>query len=57
MVDTEILIHAFVLSRLDYCNTLFSGLLCESTKTPQMVQNASARVLHIQENLIILHQS
>ena len=60
--DAEILIHAFVLSRLDYCNALFSGLPRESTKSLQMVQNAAARVLtrtrkfdHITPILASLH--
>ena len=43
--DAKFLIDAFVLSRLDYCNALFCGLLCESTKSLLMVQNAAARVL------------
>ena len=43
--DSEIPIHAFVSSRLDYCNALLSGLPLESTKSLQMVQNAAARVL------------
>ena len=43
-VDAEILIHAFVSSRLDYCNASFSGLPRESTKSLQMVQNAAARL-------------
>ena len=60
--DAEILIHTFVLSWLDYCNALFLGLLRESTKSLQMVQNAAARVLtctrkfdHITPILVSLH--
>uniref|UniRef100_A0A671Y9A2 Reverse transcriptase domain-containing protein n=1 Tax=Sparus aurata TaxID=8175 RepID=A0A671Y9A2_SPAAU len=61
--DAEILIHAFVSSRLDYCNASgLSGLPCESTKSLQMVQNAAARVLtrtrtfyHITPILASLH--
>lgn len=41
----EILIHAFVLARLDHCIALFSVLTHESTESLQMVQNAAARVL------------
>ena len=61
-VDAEILIHTFVLSRLDYCYALFSGLLCVRNKSLQMVQNAAARVLtctrtfdHITPILTSLH--
>ena len=60
--DAEILIHASISSRLDYCNALFSSLLCESTKSLQMVQNAAATVLtrsrkfdHITPILASLH--
>ena len=60
-VDAEILIHAFVSSKLDYCNASFSGLPCESTKS-QMVQNSAARVFtrtrkfdHITPILASLH--
>ena len=60
--DAEILIHAFVSSRLDYCNVLFSGLPLCSTKRLQLVQNAAARILtrtkkydHITPVLISLH--
>uniref|UniRef100_A0A4W6F8H6 Reverse transcriptase domain-containing protein n=1 Tax=Lates calcarifer TaxID=8187 RepID=A0A4W6F8H6_LATCA len=45
MADAEILVHAFVSSRLDYCNVLLSGLPRTSTKSLQMVQNAAARML------------
>ncbi len=43
MSNAEILIHAFMTSRLDYCNALFGWLFCTLNK--QMVQNAAARVL------------
>ena len=43
--DSEVLIHAFVSSRLDYCNVLLSGLPKKSLRSLQMVQNAAARVL------------
>ena len=45
MADADILIHAFISSRLGDCNALFSRLLFESIKCLQMVQNAAAKVL------------
>ena len=45
MADAETIIHAFVTSRLDYCNVLYSGLPACSTKSLQLVQNAAARIL------------
>ncbi|KAK0132375.1 hypothetical protein N1851_032741 [Merluccius polli] len=43
--DAETVIHAFISSRLDYCNALFSGLPNSTTKSLQLVQNATARLL------------
>ena len=43
--DAVILIDAFVSSRMDYGIALFSGLPCESTKSLQIVQNATASIL------------
>ena len=39
------LTHAFVLSRLDYCNSLLQGLLSCSIRRLQSIQNIAARIL------------
>ncbi|MBN3306323.1 FOXM1 protein, partial [Amia calva] len=43
--DTEKLIHAFVTSRLDYCNAILSGGTNRAISVLQLVQNAAARIL------------
>ncbi len=43
--DTEKLFHAFMTSRLDYCNALLGGCPAASKNKLQIVQNAAARVL------------
>ncbi len=62
MSNAEMLIHAFMTSRLDYCNALLGGCSACSINNLQMVQNASARVLtrtrkydHISPVLSTLH--
>ena len=38
------LVHALVISRLDYCNALYVGLSLRLMRKLQMVQNTAARV-------------
>ncbi len=60
--DAEKLVHAFMTSKLDYCNALLGGCPASSIHKLQIVQNAAARVLtrsrkyyHITPNLQSLH--
>ena len=60
--STERLIHAFVSSRIDNCNSLYSGLPVAEIEKLQRVQNAAARLLtgskrteHITPTLRNLH--
>ncbi len=60
--DAEKLIHAFMTSRLDYCNALLGGCPASSINKLQIVQNAAAGVInrsrkydHITQILQSLH--
>ena len=60
--STEILVHAFVSSKLDRCNSLLYGLPNYQIKKLQHVQNAAARLItlsrkheHITSILLNLH--
>ena len=43
--DLEKVIHAFISSRLDYCNSLYTGISHSSLSCLQLVQNAAAGLL------------
>ena len=58
----EQLIHTFIFSRLDYCNSLYICLSQSSLKRLQLIQNTAARLLtrtsrrsHITPVLVSLH--
>ena len=60
--DLEKAIHAFISSRIDYCNALYIGITQSSLHRLQLVQNAAARLLtgtsrhsHISPVLCSLH--
>ena len=45
----ETLMHAFITSKIDYCNSLFSGISYSSLRPLQLVQNYAARLV-LREN-------
>ncbi len=60
--DLEKVIHAFISSRLDYCNALYSGISKRNLQRFQLIQNAAPRLLthtkksdHITPILAALH--
>ena len=60
--DTELLMHAIVSSRIDYCNVLFYGINKSFINKLQKVQNAAARLIvkckkrcSVREFLVNLH--
>jgi len=60
--ELEMIIHAFISSRLDYCNRLFIGFNKKDLDRLQTVQNAAAQLLtctkkrvHISPILASLH--
>ncbi|XP_053539820.1 uncharacterized protein LOC128634038 isoform X1 [Ictalurus punctatus] len=59
---TQILVQALVISKLDYCNSLLSGLPASSIKPLEMIQKAAARLVfnqskrtHVTPLFISLH--
>jgi len=51
--DAEKLVHAFMTSKLDYCNALLAGCLASSINKLQLVQIQLLEFLLGQENMII----
>ena len=44
--ETQLLVQALVISRLDYCNSLLAGLPASATKPLRRIQNAAVRLIH-----------
>uniref|UniRef100_A0A8C4X3N7 Reverse transcriptase domain-containing protein n=1 Tax=Erpetoichthys calabaricus TaxID=27687 RepID=A0A8C4X3N7_ERPCA len=42
---TQLLVQTLVISKLDYCNSLLSGLSLKATRPLQLIQNAAARLV------------
>nr|XP_010777558.1 PREDICTED: uncharacterized protein LOC104952435 [Notothenia coriiceps] len=60
--NTEVLVNAFVTSRIDYCNAILSGIPTKLINKLQIIQNSAARIItgtkaseHITPILIQLH--
>lgn len=52
----ETLVHAFISSKLDFCNSLLYGMPRDLIQRPQQVQNAAARLVyccHLQYKILL----
>ncbi len=49
----QLLVQALVISRLDYCNALLAGLLSNTIKPLQMIQNAAAQLVFCHTSLYL----
>ncbi|CAJ0953833.1 unnamed protein product [Ranitomeya imitator] len=45
--STKMLVHALIISRLDYCNILFCGLPANTLAPLQSILNSAARLIHL----------
>ncbi len=55
--NIEKVIHAFITSKLDYCNSLYTGISQTALSRLQLVQNAAARLLtrsHKRDHITLL---
>ena len=55
--STEMLIHAFVSSRVDYCNSLLYGLPAYQLNKLQRVQNAATRLIFQPSKTVAVYQT
>lgn len=54
LCNAEIILYALVSSRLDYCNSLFSGFNKCATRSLQVVKNSTTRILTRTNKLALL---
>jgi len=54
MEATKTLVHAFVSSRFDYCNSVLAGVSGQLLRRLQVIQNAAARLVTVLLLLLLL---